>query len=192
MRCPLFFSLTIALGCSFAQESESPFSLEPYKVQNGYVAQFPRSSNYFEGYFENFGIKNKIKENEIRFLWVRSFHPAILFEIKTTNSEGFLFTASEWVGEYGSRKWKVFSEKTIGAEAHLIMLKEIKNHFVFFDMEPFIKREGLDGSDWIIEVQFEGMHHQVYRWSPTKDTPFFSLGLDFIELSIDSPVTPIY
>lgn len=167
-----------------AQDDQNPFRVDG--VDPGYYSVFPAQT--LEYHMENHGLELEPGENTVRFLWIRSFHPTILFVVEPSSETTAKFKASELKDD----EWKVFSEVTMPLERHLKQLARITDSHAFFSLPNFVNRQGLDGSSWIIDIRHQGEHHWINRWSPKSDDPAWIIGTDLIGLSINSPSVPIY
>ncbi len=61
-------------------------------------------------------------------------------------------------------------------------LKSALSKARFGSMATSEERDGLDGSEWIIEASDQGKYHLVVRWSPD-DGPIRDIGARFLALS---------
>lgn len=169
----------------------SPFVVDEKGSLSGYM-RAPGSPQDLIDHLEQYGL-TKLEDNEaIRFLWLRSFHPAILFVVKCDSESTAIFTASKWTREEEKWKWVVFSESAMPKERHIGALLNVVTKYDFFKIPTTDGRQGLDGSTWIIEIKTANRHHWITRWSPTRDSPAWIIGTDLIGRSINSPAVPIY
>jgi hypothetical protein len=125
-----------------------------------------------------------------RFLWVRSFNPAALFEVRFDSSGAGIYEAKLWKKQSGVFRWvtqRTILLKKSDLEFHQHMLAE--SHF--FEIPWWDEKLGCDGAAWFIEVQQGNQYHAVYRWSP-ESGPVFDFGRFLIEAAIQSEFLPIY
>lgn len=149
----------------------------------------PGGDDYIKHQFDRFGITEEIEEGTVRFLWQRSFHPAVLFEVSNISDTTARYTARSWDDEGA---WTVFSEMEIPIERHVRQLKRFADQHDFFNEPKSIDRLGLDGSGWIIQIKSNGKEHSIYRWSPESGSTAWVIGTDLIGACIRSPAVPIY
>ena len=125
-----------------------------------------------------------------RFLWLRSFHPAVLIEIKVIGPTEQLFEAKLWKGRGKSGKWEVQRSRKITETVKRTHWDRLSAGG-FFKL-PFLgEKSGFDGSDWFIEAQRGKSYHAVYRWSPHSGI-VYDFGRYLIEAAIESEFLPIY
>lgn len=189
---PLLKSLIVLfLGISFCfsdpaeeEESDEIIELEPFDIES-----LPVDIEYYYGRLEDYGLEKISSDNSIRFLWIRSFNPALLFEVFDNNPEVSLIVR---VYDREKEEWVNFKRRTVTRKAHLSVLQDVVDYYDFYSMPFSEEASGYDGSDWFIEAKIEGKHHVVYRWSPDRNTQFFELGFMFIESVIEEPLSPIF
>ncbi|MDR6841542.1 hypothetical protein [Pseudoxanthomonas sacheonensis] len=117
-----------------------------------------------------------------RFTWLRTFHHPVVVRVIDKGSHAVV-QAIELDGAGGYEPGKVLRrfEKTLSVD----QLQELKNAFSeaqFGSMPTSEERNGLDGSEWIVEVSDTGKYHVVVRWSPDNG-PIRDIGSRFLALT---------
>lgn len=117
-----------------------------------------------------------------RFLWLRSFHPAVLVRLSVLK-EGrvvslYKETDAPWGGQLlPPEDVDVLATLNVGGGPVKISFETFLEHFrelaeEFFWSQPFRKKAvGVDGATWILEGRREGECHVVDRWSPPTSEP---------------------
>ncbi len=118
----------------------------------------------------------------LRFTWLRTFHHPVVVKV-TYKGSNALVQAVELDGAGGYEPGKVLrrTEKTLSVDA----LKDLKKAFTegeFDSITASEKRNGLDGSEWIVEASDKGKYHMVVRWSPDNG-PIRDIGSRFLALT---------
>ena len=124
-----------------------------------------------------------------RFLWVRAFHRAALFELEFQADGTGVYRASLWQAQ-GGAGWVLQRTRQLtpsSRETHRRQLAACD----FFALPFADDRRGMDGSEWYLEVQEGGRYHAVYRWSPEPGA-LATFGRDLIEAAIESEFLPVY
>ena len=113
-----------------------------------------------------------------RFLWLRTFHPAVCIRIDVTSKGTGELTKKIGTGECGFNgvgpltldklEW-LTKEDVAKFRAQLQIFK-------MWDEPTLDGSMGLDGAQWIFEAVKEDTYHVVGRWSP-KDGPVRTIGL---------------
>ncbi len=117
-----------------------------------------------------------------RFTWLRTFHHPVVVRVSGMGNHAIV-QAVELDGAGGYEPGKVLRriEKTLSA-GEFEKLKSSFSTAEFGSMLTSEKREGLDGSEWIVEMSDNGKYHLVVRWSP--DTgPIRDIGSRFLALT---------
>jgi hypothetical protein len=120
-----------------------------------------------------------------RFLWLRTFHHPVTIRILIhADGSGTVITKmSDGAGGY--KPGKLIVDKTESLSPDRVKKLGEKIQRLGYWKLPLrdTNREGLDGSQWVIEAVDHGTYHLVDRWSP-ENGPVRELGLYFIhELS---------
>jgi hypothetical protein len=128
-----------------------------------------------------------------RFLWTRSFHNPVVLRVDVKGEDDANLTIK--VGELAPwshkiRKLTRNEKKRLGKDA-VESLKAAVRRTNFFELPPYEKVEGLDGSYWTIEALVAGRYHVVTRWSPEKG-PVREIGMMLIEYAIGGDLVPVY
>jgi DNA-directed RNA polymerase subunit RPC12/RpoP len=117
--------------------------------------------------------------NIIKFSCHRSFYPFfdIIVEWNTEDEIGNLIFCSLTFDE------NEVSFKKIDIEYNKIgTLLSILNKYKYFTKPNKIKRMGLDGSRWTLEVQYNNQYKEINIWTP-KDGVIYEIGIKLIEYS---------
>jgi hypothetical protein len=116
----------------------------------------------------------------IRFTCLRSFHkPFSIKVIWDNNNAKLIFSMSDGMGGYEVGKLISHFEKYLSNDQINKLLESIN---IIFDQPTKIEEYGLDGSQWIIEININGRYKVVDRWSP-KSGVVYNIGKYLIELS---------
>jgi hypothetical protein len=121
-----------------------------------------------------------------RFIWLRSFLPAVAVRIVRTPLSTLLVVrdrqgtgkypegadADMEIREVTPEQWKCFELQLTSAR--------------FWDLSPTVAAIGLDGADWIVEGVNNDKYHIVERWSPDLNDPFRRLSWYFMQLAVGS------
>ncbi len=172
------------MSASCSQETVEPSKQERQEFL------LPDNRRYIEWQLSSYGLQQLKEEAAIRFLWMRSFHPAIVFDLRKKGEDELRYEARVW--EKG--KWRTFSQQVILAEdSNLVSILELELSGFFeaphFTIEQF---KIADGSTWILEAYSNNKYNWVLKSSPKEDTIEGRWARKLIEKSIDSPVVPIY
>ena len=117
-----------------------------------------------------------------RFTWLRTFHHPVVVRANDKGNHAIV-QAIELDGAGGYEPGRVLrrTEKTLSIDE----LKELKSVFSdghFGSMPTSEERDGLDGSEWIVETSDKGKYHLVVRWSPDSG-PIRDIGSRFLSLT---------
>ncbi|HVJ13989.1 MAG TPA: hypothetical protein VM686_01050 [Polyangiaceae bacterium] len=119
-----------------------------------------------------------------RFLWLRSFHPQIAVRVEAM-AAGARLTAFEQ--EYGGNR----TNRTLSTD-EWNLLQEALDRADFWTTDPWVRRGGPDGAQWVFEGRLDSRYQVVDRWTPHSG-PIRELGLLFIRLSkISVPEKDVY
>jgi len=113
-----------------------------------------------------------------RFLWLRTFHPAICVRIDITSKGTSELTKKTGTGECG---FGGVGRLTLNKTGWLTKNETGKflaqlDVYKIWDEPALEERNGLDGARWIFEGIKGGKYHVVDRWSPEKG-PVRKIGL---------------
>ena len=126
----------------------------------------------------------------IRFLWIRSFLRAVLFELKFKADGSGVFESNFWREKEGAVQWVTDRSKVLTSpdlKYYAVMIER----YGLFELPWFDDVKHYDGAEWFIEIQQGEKYHAIYRDSP-RSGPIWELGRGMIEGSIDSEYLPIY
>ena len=129
---------------------------------------------YHLGIFREPSLLQESKESGLesyRFLWLRTFHHAVVIRINVLkNGTGKLFAKSS-SGEAGfaepNRKIVEDISRSLSRDELRRFLKAL-NETRFWSIPTVRKADqtGEDGADWLLEGVKDGKYHAVLRWSP--------------------------
>ncbi len=193
-------SVLVAALPARAEDTE-PVSKEPVS-ENVTLSPFeviqPDDPRYLADMFGRFGLKPLAGETMasaeecFRFLWLRAFHRAALFEVRFKADGTGVFESKLW--EEGRRpelgRWVTQRTVALDAKARAAH-RETLDHLGFFALPFYDGRIGYDGAGWFFEVRDGERSHAVYCWSP-EPGPLRELGVSLIEAAISSEFLPIY
>jgi hypothetical protein len=136
------------------------------------------------------------ERSELRFYWLRSFHPTILLRCYQNSPSEFCLVAFEKRDMLGLPLWKKVREVRRKARTE-IDLVEVRLDRAGFWEQPmvnpdFTEKWGLDGSRWLIHAKVGDREHCVYRWSPGAGDPVQAMVENLLLDLIDDPLCPIY
>ncbi|WP_162998055.1 hypothetical protein [Brevundimonas lutea] len=117
---------------------------------------------------------------EVRFTWLRSFHPTVVVKVSET-TEGAILVAKEstGLGGYDAGEINRTARRTL-APAELAALKASLDDAT--RLSAINCELGLDGAAWIIESRDAGNYTYQNRWSP-RDGAVNRFGLEMIALT---------
>lgn len=153
----------------------------------------PNDPDYLHTHLKQFGLTPlaetapHLVTERYRFLWIRSFHPAALFEVEYTANGIGTYRASLWKDHrwVAQKTFQGADKKEFDGYRHMVAAYDMF-HLPWWDSSG-----GLDGSEWFIELVRGDQHHEIYRWSP-EEGPVRTFGETLIEAGVDSPFMPIY
>ena len=194
LACALLFG-----GCSSHPEAEKSSSFVVSGADSGeYAVPDPKDPDFLAVQLKHYGLDPLSADNtsryveQYRFLWLRSFHRAAVFELKFTADGTGIYEAKLWEEIAGRRQWVV--KRTIQSMDAAVELESKQRWLAcgrFFELPFADNRGGLDGAEWFIEVKQGSKYHAVYRWSPS-DSFVREFGRSLIESAIESEFLPIY
>lgn len=116
-------------------------------------------------------LSNDESKTAYRFLYLRSFHPAIAIRIELEEDKtGKLYVKN-------GDEYKQSSLSTIKTG----QIFEELDRSILWKLSSTIEYSGLDGAHWIIEAVENGQYHLVDRWAP-KYGYIRRIGLYFLEV----------
>ena len=130
-------------------------------------------------------LKDYKSDKEIyRFTWLRTFNHPVLIRLEKQGDIIKLFS-KVCNGSGGYEPGKIIFDTTINLTQKQVDTTNIKLHNAKFWTLPTESREdnGMDGSEWIIEVYKNNKYHMVVRWTPEKGTIFRTIGEYLISIS---------
>jgi hypothetical protein len=106
-----------------------------------------------------------------RFLWLRTFHHAVVIRVDVLNDQTGTLTTKISSGEagFGSPGRKVIddiSRSLSKAEVKSLLTLFNETHFWAIPTIEDVRETGEDGSEWVLEGIGDGKYHVVSRWSP--------------------------
>jgi hypothetical protein len=116
-----------------------------------------------------------------RFLWLRTFHPAVCIRIEIHAKRGGVLFKKVGTGEYGFGgvgRLTLNKREQLTPEATGKFLAQLW-FFKVCDEPPLDERTGLDGARWILEGIKGGVYCVVDRWCPEKG-PVRTIGLKML------------
>ena len=194
--------LSSVTGCTTARTPNTPTNaaeeqvvkLVPFEMKREDVD--PSDPNYLRAHLKPFGLA-PLSENprpdlieRYRFLWTRTFHPAVLFEVEFKADGTGTYRANVWKDKHGSGRWVMEATHRL-KQGDLDFFRHLITSYDLFKLPWSDGRAGYDGSSWFIELQRGEQHHEIYRWSP-EEGPVKTFGMSLIEQGIDSVLIPIY
>lgn len=104
-------------------------------------------------------------ETRLRFLWLRSFHPATAVRVRHRDSNTHMI-ATQLTGRGGYEPGEVGSrtERQLTPQ-EWAEIERLTAQARFWTLETEAGLRGLDGAQWIVEVSEPGRYHVVDRWS---------------------------
>lgn len=193
LKCAgLVVGLLFFAACRTAIAAPSPESETITTIARAEID--PKDPDYLRAHLTAFGliplaeIKPHSFVEQYRFLWVRSFHPAALFEVDyAANGDGTyrasVFKDHRWVVQK-TLQWK---KDKVAFDPVRRMVRESD----MFNLAWYDNSGGYDGSSWYIELVRGEQHHEIYRWSP-ENGPIYRFGKELVDAAIDSPFLPFY
>lgn len=123
-------------------------------------------------------LKNYYGDKEIyRFTWLRTFNHPVSVRLEKQGDIVKLFSkVCEGAGGYEPKN--IIFDTTINLTQKQIDTTNIKlENANFWTLQTESREDnGMDGSEWIIEVFKNNKYHIVVRWTPEKGTSFRSIG----------------
>jgi hypothetical protein len=120
--------------------------------------------------------------SQLRFTWLRSFHPPVVVRIDRTGTNSPVLVAKQLSGAGGYAPGTISKslERPLSAteanRLHAILMRTDISHAA-----PKECDRGIDGAQWLIEVMDSSGCHFVDRWSPdrgaVRELGLFLLGL---------------
>ncbi len=184
-----------------AEEAER-LSLEPHVATaeevklHGFEVILPADPRYLAHVLGRFGMKPLVVERpapgeeRFRFLWLRSFHRAALFELRFAPDGAGVYEAKLWEDTPEGGRWVVQRTHPLTAVDRVTHRKTLESAG-FFALPFDDARQGLDGAIWLFEARDGERSHTVHRWSPEPGT-LRQLGASLIEAAIESDFLPLY
>lgn len=122
---------------------------------------------------------------KVRFLWLRSFHPAIVVHVEKDRGKTLL-VARETDRPSGGRI--VREQERVLSDVQTDAISSLLDEIEFWTLPPTKQSFGLDGAEWILEVSDPTRYHFVDRWGGGE---LETIGRRLLELSEMEP-DPIY
>jgi hypothetical protein len=114
-------------------------------------------------------IKDYQGDKEIyRFTWLRTFHHPVSVRLEKQRDIIKLFAkVCDGAGGYEPKQIIFDTTITVTANEYNLLTKKVTD--IGFRNLPTEKRDGngMDGSEWIIEVVKDNKYHMVTRWTPS-------------------------
>jgi hypothetical protein len=130
-------------------------------------------------------LKNYNGDKEVyRFTWLRTFnHPVSLRLEKQGNIIKLFSKVCNGAGGY--EPGKIIFDTTINLTQKQVDTANIKlDNAKFWTLQTESSEDnGMDGSEWIIEVNKNNKYHMVVRWTPERGTVFRTIGEYLISIS---------
>jgi hypothetical protein len=196
----LGFSVLAAALPTWAEDTErvslDPFVLSASESTQAHRWLLPRDPGYLEWQLGRVCLKpltaEKLApgEDRFRFLWLRSFHRAALFELRFAPDGTGLYEAKLWEDSPEGGRWVVQRSIVLAADARAGHRKSLDT-LGFFALPLDDGRQGLDGATWLFEAREGERANAVHRWSPVPG-PLRDFGVALIEAAIPSEFRPIY
>lgn len=130
-------------------------------------------------------LKNYNGDKEIyRFTWLRTFNHPVSVRLEKQGGIVKLFS-KVCDGAGGYEPGKIIVDTTINLTKKQVDTTNIKlDNANFWTLQTESREDnGLDGSEWIIEVFKNNKYHMVVRWTPEKGTAFRAIGEYLISIS---------
>lgn len=117
-----------------------------------------------------------------RFLWLRTFHHpiAIRVDIHTDGSAQITIKMNTGAGGFNPGKVKLNQVRTLSQDEVKRFLELLEKDSFWSLQSEDRSKQGLDGSQWIVEGIKAGKYHLVDRWSPNSGY-VYELGKYFID-----------
>lgn len=196
----LGFSALAAALPTWAEDGDR-VSLEPFVSSVSESAKvhrwlLPRDPGYLEWQLERNGLKPLTEEklapgeDRFRFLWLRSFHRAALFELRFAADGAGVYEAKLWENGPDGGRWVVQLTKVLPVDAR-VAHRWWLDRLGFFTLPFDDGRQGLDGATWLFEAREGERANAVHRWSPAPG-PLRDFGVSLVEAAASSEFLPIY
>lgn len=119
----------------------------------------------------------------IRFLWLRSFDPAVIVRVETAPDGGQHVVAKRFSGSGGYVPGEVETriERPLSGD-EMRALRILLERRRPFDLPPDVCGLGADGAEWVFERMDEGGYRFLGRWTP-REGPANALGRFMIGLT---------
>lgn len=130
-------------------------------------------------------LKSYLGDKEIyRFIWLRTFNHPVSVRLEKQGDIVKLFS-KVCNGAGGYEPGKIIFDTTIDlTDKHVDTINFKLDYANFWTLQTETGEEnGLDGSEWIIEVFKSNKYHMVVRWTPGKGTAFRAIGEYLISIS---------
>jgi hypothetical protein len=130
-------------------------------------------------------LKNYKGDKEIyRFTWLRTFNHPVSVRLEKQGDIVKLFS-KVCDGAGGYEPGKIIFDTTINLTEKQVDTTNIRlDKAKFWTLKTESREDnGMDGSEWIIEVFKNDKYHMVIRWTPEKGTTFRSIGEYLISIS---------
>jgi hypothetical protein len=118
-----------------------------------------------------------------RFTWLRTFHNPMVFRLTVLDNGTALLVVKRANGAGGYEPGVVDLRKEIALKN--AQVDEIKKELVdmaYWEQPSRLETMGMDGSQWIVEVNANGKYKIVDRWSDS-DSAIQAWGMQLIRLS---------
>jgi hypothetical protein len=123
-------------------------------------------------------LKNYNGDKEVyRFTWLRTFNHPVSVRLEKQGDIIKLFS-KVCDGAGGYEPGKIIFDTTINLTQKQVDTTNLKlDNARFWTLQTESRdTNGMDGSEWIIEVYKNGKYHMVVRWTPEKGTEFREIG----------------
>jgi hypothetical protein len=164
----LSLALIVLLGNATSIREDTYFPKGTFEAISRYVYA------YHLGFFREPSLLRESQESGLqsyRFLWLRTFHHAVVIRVDVLNDGTGTLTTKTSSGEagFGVPNRKIISDvsRSLSRDELRPFLKRL-NETRFWSVATIERADqtGEDGADWLLEGVKGGKYHVVSRWSP--------------------------
>jgi len=115
-----------------------------------------------------------------RFVWLRTFnHPvSVRLDVHRDGTGTLTTKVASGAGGYKPGKLVTNLARNLSKEETQRVIDRIERANLW-SLPGYLDKQGLDGSEWVIEGVSQGSYHVISRWSP-EDGPVYDMGTMFV------------
>ncbi|MDJ1470615.1 hypothetical protein [Xanthocytophaga flava] len=173
------YSLPIDTAFIPTDSTQFYFPLEIFRDTSLYVGHDTLTDSWYSKHLfamrEPVIYANKSQKEMYRFTWLRSFHNPVAIRIeKNGDTYRLYWKLCDGAGGYRPGKLTISKQKTIN-KATWEMFQTHMHQIDFWNMKTNeTELLGSDGSQWVLEGKTTTQYHVVDRWTPNKDSKYYT------------------